>query len=691
MEGISDKTKCMASLAVFRELYNAQKDIYVVISEFIKQIIITQGLKSFELTEISYKLKEVYGFEMPIAVVQTALKKIPFLDKAKTRYTVNSKLNETQNNDFIKKQRDVENKNSEIISNLISFIQEKEKRELDEEEKNIVTKSFCSYIIEETTPNKYAEYISVFILNNKKNNEFTQQLNQIKEGIIIYIGISYNSNMNNIDMIDTGLNIYLEMEILFHMAGYNGVLFQTLFEEFYSIITEINKHSQTKSGKKIVHLKYFTETENEICSYFKQAERIVRNKEILDISKSAMTNIVNGCTEAFEIEEKKNAFFRLLQEKGISRDTYHQYYEEKNRPYNIEDKIFFEDNDFENIEKQKKSLQLLNFINIKRSNINQFLFSRIRHILLSGNSTTLQLSLDPRIKDKGKVPLATSLFFLTNRFWAILNKGLSPNMRLKSFNIITKAQITLASQVNDAIGHRFEEIKDRISKGKIDIETAKRNIASLKQEIINPEDIEDNINQNDYISFLQNDSIEQYIAENELRKEKEIEEKEKLKNALNNIEIEKNRKEVYLNKTIEALLSKENRDNYQIYNTALVEYNNTKDNEINKLIRKYTIKNIWIVIFYSLITALCVCFGVTKSENEWKFLVPIGSVILLAIPFIRPLINHGFIRDAFIYLFKYQKCRKELYTTLEKEYDKSHHPPVLKVLTKEDILDRIEG
>lgn len=98
-------------------------------------------------------------------------------------------------------------------------------------------------------------------------------------------------------------------------------------------------------------------------------------------------------------------------------------------------------------------------------------------------------------------------------------------------------------------------------------------------------------------------------------------------------------------------MSKENRDNYQIYNTALVEYNNTKDNEINKLIRKYTVKNIWIVIFYSLITALCVCFGVTKSENEWKFLVPIGSVILLAIPFIRPLINHGFIRDAlFIYL-----------------------------------------
>lgn len=690
MEGISDKTKCMASLAVFRELYNAQKDIYVVISEFIKQIIISQGLKSFELTEISSKLREVYGFEMPIAVVQTALKKILFLDKVKTRYTVNSELNEIQNYDFIKKQRDVENKNSEIISSLICFIQEKEKRELDEEEKNIVTKSFCSYIIEETTPNKYAEYISVFILNNKKNNEFTQQLNQIKEGIIIYIGISYNSNINNIDMIDTELNIYLEMEILFHMAGYNGVLFQTLFDEFYSTITEINKHSQTKLGKKIIRLKYFAETESEICSYFKQAERIVRNKEILDISKSAMTNIVNGCTEAFEIEEKKNAFFRLLQEKGIYRDTYHQYYEEKNRSYNIEDKIFFEENDFETIEKQKKSLQLLNFINIKRSNINQSLFSRIRHILLSGNSTTLQLSLDPRIKDKGKVPLATSLFFLTNRFWSILNKGLSPNMQLKSFDIITKAQITLASQVNDAIGHRFDEIKDRISKGKMDIETAKRNIASLKKEIITPEDIEDNINQNDYISFIQNDSIEQYIAENELRKVKEIEEKERLKDELKNAKMEKDRNETCLNKTIEALLSKENSDNYQIYSTALAEHNNIKEYEINKLIRKSTIRNIWIVVLYSLVTTLCIYLGYTKFENKWKFLVPISSVIILSIPFIRPLINHMLIRDAFIYLFKYKKCREELYTTLEKEYDKSHNLPILKVLTKEDILNRIE-
>lgn len=57
-------------------------------------------------------------------------------------------------------------------------------------------------------------------------------------------------------------------------------------------------------------------------------------------------------------------------------------------------------------------------------------------------------------------------FFLTNRFGTILNKGLSPNIRLKSFDIITKAQITLVSQVNDAIGYRFDEIKDRISKGK---------------------------------------------------------------------------------------------------------------------------------------------------------------------------------------------------------------------------------
>lgn len=40
MDRISDNKKCMASLAVFRSLYDKDKDLYSVIASFSKQLII---------------------------------------------------------------------------------------------------------------------------------------------------------------------------------------------------------------------------------------------------------------------------------------------------------------------------------------------------------------------------------------------------------------------------------------------------------------------------------------------------------------------------------------------------------------------------------------------------------------------------------------------------------------------------
>lgn len=52
------------------------------------------------------------------------------------------------------------------------------------------------------------------------------------------------------------------------MAGYNGLTYQNLFEEFYSQIQEINKMYQIKNGKKVIFLRYFTEVLNEINECF---------------------------------------------------------------------------------------------------------------------------------------------------------------------------------------------------------------------------------------------------------------------------------------------------------------------------------------------------------------------------------------------------------------------------------------
>ncbi|RZB34659.1 MAG: hypothetical protein SRB1_00427 [Desulfobacteraceae bacterium Eth-SRB1] len=52
MQDIKKESQLLASLAVFRERYDSQKDIYGIISEFLNKIITSQGKHSFNLTEI---------------------------------------------------------------------------------------------------------------------------------------------------------------------------------------------------------------------------------------------------------------------------------------------------------------------------------------------------------------------------------------------------------------------------------------------------------------------------------------------------------------------------------------------------------------------------------------------------------------------------------------------------------------
>lgn len=72
--------QCVTSLAVFRELYNRQRNVYDVIAEFAKTIIVSKALKSFELQQMCGYLNCEYSLVLTSAVVKTALKKSFILD-----------------------------------------------------------------------------------------------------------------------------------------------------------------------------------------------------------------------------------------------------------------------------------------------------------------------------------------------------------------------------------------------------------------------------------------------------------------------------------------------------------------------------------------------------------------------------------------------------------------------------------
>ena len=124
MDRISDKRKCMASLAVFRNLYNQKRDVYCVIAEFIKLAIAEKALSSFDLQQMVNIINQDYGFDLPVAVVKRALGKLDFLNKDKSSYTI--KIDAVFNYDEIRKDTQTENdENQKAIDLLCLFVEGK--------------------------------------------------------------------------------------------------------------------------------------------------------------------------------------------------------------------------------------------------------------------------------------------------------------------------------------------------------------------------------------------------------------------------------------------------------------------------------------------------------------------------------------------------------------------------------------
>jgi hypothetical protein len=378
---------------------------------------------------------------------------------------------------------------------------------------------------------EYSEFISAFIIRRRHELDFTKQLNVIKEGVVLYSGIKYNSNINNLGSWTTPLTIYIETEVLFHFAGYNGDLYKTLFLDFFSFVKEIN----TKEGKKLIQIKYFQEVKGEIERFFKKAEFIVEGKDKANPSNTAMRTIINGCDSPGDIIEKKTMFFELLNKNGIKEDDYFDYFAEKNHKYNIIDQSILDkiSNEFE-IKNINETLRFLNYINIHRKEDYCNNFENIKFILLSGNSTTLKVAWHNDIKKQGNVPLATNLSFITNKFWFKLNKGFGKNDYPKTFDIITKAQIILSTQLNDSVSAKYEEFQVRFKSGALTEMQAVATIASLRSQARNPEHISDD-DISTILDSISEESIEKYLEEHEHLKSKvikEVEDNIKLKNDL---------------------------------------------------------------------------------------------------------------------------------------------------------------
>ena len=530
-----EESKCLASLAVFRELYNSEKDIYGIISEFLVESIISNSKHSFNLTEITILLNQEYDFSIPEAVVRTSLNRIKSIQRVDGVYTL-EKISELKSKNVNLKKEEIQNSNDLIISGLFTYIEQHSEQELTEQQKSKVVHSLIAFIIDNGNGSSYSEYISAYLISKKDDKDFVAQLATIKEGIVLYSGIKYNTDINDLGTWKSDLTIFIETEILFHFAGYNGEVYKRLWHDFFEFVKEINRKHPNR-----IQLKYFNDVNNEIERFFKKAEYIVEGKDKANPKVTAMMSIINGCESKADVVAKKADFFRKLKLSGIKENDFNDYFNEKYYKYNIfnQDIIDKVAEDI-GIEDPSQHLRFLNYISIHRREANEYNFENVGFILLSGNSKTLQIAWNENVKGYGYVPLATTLSFITNKFWFKLNKGFGKDNFPLTFDVITKAQIVLSNQLNEAVGRKFEELQDKFKNGKISEDEAKASIVELRRQAKKPEDVrEDEIES--ILDSISEESIEIFLKEQEHFKNKVIKasiENDKLKTSLSKKEEE---------------------------------------------------------------------------------------------------------------------------------------------------------
>ncbi len=654
MQKIDSSKKSLASLAVFRVLYDKDHDVFSVIKDFLSQIIHDKQLYSFTLKEITIFLNDTYDFSIPEAVVKTCLKRLQ-LSVKNGCYAVDHKCF-TINKEVISSQKVIEKNNEEVISLLFEYVESVKKRTLSEDEKRILISSFARFLLEGSS-HEHDEEISAFLITHNNNVDFKEKISTIREGVLLYEGIKYSNNLNNFKSLSSELTIFIETEILFHLAGFNGEVFQSLWSDFFGYVKEINRNSKSKK----IHLRYFIETKNEIERFFNSAEEIVQKKKIIDPSKTAMLSIVNGCSSKSEVTTKKVAFFNQLDKLKIKQDDNRDYFQNSNHDFNI---INSELLSKEEINDNRDILKMLNKVSILRKNSCNESFENIGFILLSGNSNSIKLAWNESIKSKGQVPLATTLDFLISKFWFKLNKGFGLNNYPRSFDLITKAQIVLSNRLNNAVNTTYDDLKKQYENKEISDEMVEGCLVELRKDTRKPEEITNEC-LDDVLHNISFSSVERCIEKQKILKEKvENTEKENTnlkaqldETALNKDKLEQEKKQLIA----ENLKMKKNE--LKKLEGDLQQINNQCFQKINKsmIIFKCAFCLCSVIIFVT------ICY-IVICQLGWEILAPWVWIVFTVLVFLFS-INYFVIYDKEFKLLNFlTKEKKRIKDTIFQEY-----------------------
>jgi hypothetical protein len=607
----------IASVALFSELYNSDtyKNIPEIIAEFIRGAVIFESKYSFNSTELKDLLNKTYGFDIPEPVIRTTLLN-KFKDEIKREnnyFHFDQSLKNRQlniNSDF----NEISKSQNQVIEDIYTYIGAKKRITLEPSDKKEILENVFHFLMDNGYSEKYSDLISAYVLTKEHDTNFRELLNSIKEGLILYQGINYTADINQLGSWNNDLTIYLATEHLFNALGYNGILYKEIFDDFNKLVYEINSsHKNTKRKK--IELKYLEETKIEIDNFFQTAESIKKGNKTLDPSKLAMETILKKSNSLSDIKTLRVQFDIELKRLGIQFQDFN-FSVDKTAQYNVVDqnaidelkKISEEKGRYFNEDNCQYYFNLFTKINTFRTGVNNNRFEKCGHLYVTETAFAKYLAHNNLVKfEDYDTPFAKDIDFVTTRFWFTLKKGFSNKQSLpKSFDVITKAKIILSSHLTNGISKSYENLLADKKSGKLTDEEAIARSYSLREKPNTPEEINiDNLD--DALDFILNENHLEDFYREKVRKEQLLE------------TTQKEKEELEL-----ALQSYKDKEQQEIERIKKVEFDKRKSDYVNNSWREHKKSNNMDLLLLFTITILtfgliAVPFfiGLSKELKDW--------------------------------------------------------------------------
>ena len=615
-------TSIMASFATLKSLSDAKQyqSPYQILSEFINHIILSDSLYSFSAVEMKNRLNSHFCFSIPEAVVKTSLKNVSGAILADGIYTI-SKTEVCTDELFEETKKESDEYESCIIQLLSEYVSVRTGNTMISEE--TLSKELACFLVEDETSytTKYSELIGEFVLKNEQNKEIQEGLNKIRQGSILYIGLSHS--IGETGSITKPLTLYLGTEVLFSLVGYNGEIFQQFADDFFAQVRTAN------SGKtKKITLHYFSEIKKEIDEFFGTASEILEGKRHRLLDKPAMKAITDGCHTAADVDVKKSDFYHKLQYAfGITEDPQDNYYGEENFTSNLESFDYDEED-----EKKKKetAVKFISHINKLRNGIRFHSDIESEHIIVTNTKATLLISqeLSEEIKTTEGLDkicnFAISLDRITSLLWYKLGNGFTKNDFPSSVNAALKARIVLSASIAKNAEREFAKIKKEYADGLIDDDQATARIITLRNKPVFPEDL-----QGDDIDKIM-DFTPEYLSryEEQVKKtQKDLKEKEEV---IENLKADSERKlsEKDEKIAVQANAIKDSSEENALLRDELNKYHQKEAEALRKKNRRRNIlRFIWSIVWklgvLAVITALAI-YVESKCNSKIPMYISMG-------------------------------------------------------------------